>query len=80
MAPGARGVALEARWAPPWTLVAALLWFGALGALRGMAPATVSVAVLLLVVVGALYRAGAVRAARELRWAFVAGDGGEGPG
>lgn len=70
---GPRGVALQARWAPPWTLVAALLWFGALGATRGMAAATVSVAVLLLVLVGALYRGAAVRAARELRWAFVSG-------
>jgi len=78
LVPGRRGVALEVRWAPPWTLLLALLWFGGLGVVRGQGGLTIVVATLLIAVVGVLYRQAAVRAARELRWRFVQRDEVEG--
>lgn len=69
-----RGVHLPVRWAPPWTPVAALLWFAGLGLTQGQGHLTIPVGLLLVVVLFLLYRQAAVRAARELRWAFVRGD------
>lgn len=75
LTPTTRGVALEVRWAPPWTVAAALLWFAGLGVARGQGLVTVPVALGLLGIGFVLYRDAAARAARELRWAFVRGDG-----
>lgn len=70
---GRRGIELQVRWAPPWTLMAALLWFGGLGVARGLGGLTVAIALVLIVVIGLSYRRAALRAARELRWHFVRG-------
>lgn len=66
-----KGIAMEVRWAPPWTLLVILIWFAGLGVARGMGGLTVPIAAILLVVVVLGYRKAAQRAARELRWAFV---------
>jgi hypothetical protein len=67
-------VRLSARWAPPWTPLLALLWFGALGVGRGQGMLTLPVAAVLIVVLGLVYRSASLTALRELRWAFVQGD------
>lgn len=74
---GPGGVHLPARWAPPFTPLLALVWFGGLGATRGQGHITIPIAILLLAIMIVLYRQAAVRAARELRWAFVSRDNGE---
>ncbi|TVQ87070.1 MAG: hypothetical protein EA397_19150 [Deltaproteobacteria bacterium] len=66
-----RGVHMHVRWAPPWTLLVALLWFAGLGIARGQGFLSVPIALVLAMVIGLSYRNAALRAARELRWAFV---------
>jgi hypothetical protein len=69
---GAR-VGLKIGWAPPWTPFAAFLWFALMGAARGQGPIAAAIAALLCVMLFVAYRSAALRAARELRWAFVQG-------
>lgn len=76
---GPRGIHLPVRWSPPFTPFAALIWFAGLGAVRGVGHLTIPVAVVLMAILLVMYRQAAVRAARELRWSFVAGrDGASG--
>ena len=70
---GPRGIELEVRWAPPWTLVLATIWLVALGIARGEAGLTVPVALVMIVGIVVVYGDRARRAAMELRWAFVSG-------
>lgn len=66
------GVAMDVRWAPPWTPLLAATWLGGLATARGE-PYMLPVAVGLGFVVLHVYRTAAVKAAAELRWAFVSG-------
>jgi hypothetical protein len=68
------GVRLDVRWSPPWSPLLALTWLGGLGVARGDGMLMVPVALVLLVVIAVLYRRFAVRAADELRWAWVSGS------
>jgi hypothetical protein len=69
---GPRGVHLIVRWSPPWSPLLAAAWLGGLGIARQDYWA-VPVAVMLVIAVLYGYRMYAVRAAAELRWAFVSG-------
>ncbi|MFT7519859.1 MAG: hypothetical protein ACI9MC_002003 [Kiritimatiellia bacterium] len=66
-------VRLNVRWAPPWTPLLAMVWFAGLGVARGQGHLTLPVAALLCAGILVGYRLVAVRAAAELRWAFVRG-------
>jgi hypothetical protein len=68
---GPRGIHLPVRWAPSWTPLLALVWFAGLGLAQGSGHVTVPVGLGLAGLLLVLYRQAAVRAARELRWAFV---------
>lgn len=68
-APGA--VTLRIRWSPPWSYVLAMVWLVVLGAARGQLALTGTIGAVLLGGVFASYRMFAVRAAGELRSAFV---------
>ena len=67
-------VGLAVRWSPPWTLLIAAGWLVALGIARQEPQITVPIAVVWVLGVMVIYRQAAVRAAAELRWAFVRGD------
>jgi hypothetical protein len=62
---------LIVRWAPPWSVVVLAGGLGAVGAAMGMAVVGVVSSVIVLAAVIAAYNQAAVRAAAELRWAFV---------
>lgn len=72
----ARGIHLPVRWSPPFTPFLALLWFAALGFARGQGLITIPIAGLIMAALIVVYRQAALRAARELRWAFVSGEEG----
>lgn len=74
-----RGIQLPVRWSPPFTPFLALVWFAGLGVFRGQGLITVPIAVLIMAAAILLYRQSALRAAKELRWAFVSGERGPGP-
>jgi hypothetical protein len=76
---GPRGIELEVRWAPPWTLILAATWLVTLGIARGEAGLTVPIAVAMIAGVVVVYGERARRAAAELRWAFVSGSEPEPP-
>ena len=71
MREGRRGVELDVRWAPPWTLVLGPLWLALLGAARGDGPLLGAVAAVLLALGAWWYARAARRAAAELRWSFL---------
>jgi hypothetical protein len=79
LAQGRRGIEMEVRWAPPWSAVLAACWLAGLGIVRGEGMLTVPIATLILVGLVIVYGERARRAAAELRWAFVQGEGSEGP-
>ena len=66
-----RGVELDVRWSPPWTPLVAMGWLAALGVMRGQTQVTGPIAALLVLAMLLVYHQGALRAAAELRWAFV---------
>ena len=67
---------LDVRWAPPWTPLVAAGWLMGLGFARQEWVAVPAGAMLVLVLL-AIYRHAALRAAAELRWSWVSGRGGE---
>ncbi len=67
-------IGLAVRWSPPWTLLLAAAWLVILGIARGEPQITVPIATIWVMGVVLVYRQGAMRAAAELRWAFVKGD------
>lgn len=67
-------VALDVRWAPPWSPLFAALWLIGLGLVRGDGWLTVPVGSMMGVGLLFVYWQAAVTAARELRWALVKGD------
>lgn len=69
--PAGGRVALDVRWSPPISYLLAAAWLVVLGALRDALALAVPIAALLLLGITVAYRAFAVRAARELRFAFV---------
>ena len=73
--PTSRGVRLLVRWAPPWTPILAGMWFGVLGLWRGEGLLTVPVGALFVALILHGYRLAALKAAAELRWAFIGGEG-----
>jgi hypothetical protein len=79
LAQGRRGIELEVRWAPPWTVLLAALWLAALGIARGE-PFTVPIAAVMVLGTFVLYGERARRAAAELRWAFLSGSEPDPPG
>jgi len=72
----ARGgsVGLAVRWSPPWTLLLAAGWLVVLGIVRQEPQITVPIAIVWVMGVLLIYRQAALRAAAELRWAFVKGE------
>ena len=68
-----RGIEMVVTWSPPWTPLLAAVWLAALGAVRHEWVTTPIACVLVLVVLFT-YRQAAMRAAAELRWAFVSGE------
>lgn len=68
--PGGR-VGLAARWSPPWSYLLAAAWLLVLGHLRDQLALTAPIALALTVGIVIAYRHFAIRAVRELRWAFV---------
>lgn len=64
-------VDLAARWSPPWTYLLAAVWLVVLGAARGELVLTLPIATLLVVGIFVAYRHFALRAVKELRWAFL---------
>ena len=71
---GAGQVGLSVRWSPPWTLLLAAGWLVMLGVVRHEPQITFPIATVWVLGVLLVYRQAAVRAAAELRWAFVKGD------
>ena len=67
-------VGLAVRWSPPWTLLLAAAWLVILGIARREPQITVPIAVVWVLGVLIIYRQAALRAAAELRWAFVQGE------
>jgi hypothetical protein len=72
---GPRGVELLVTWSPPWSSLLAAAWLAALGLLRGEPQVGGLLGALLFFVIGLGHRVAAVRAAAELRWAFVRDEG-----
>ena len=70
-----RGVQLDVRWSPPLTPLAAATWLAALGSARGEAALMLPLAAAMIIGMILLYRSAAIRAAAELRWAWVRGEG-----
>jgi hypothetical protein len=75
LAQGRRGVELQFRWCPPWTLLLGPVWVAALGAARGEASLSVPLASVLLAGVLVAYATPASRVAAELRWSLASDDG-----
>ena len=63
-------VALDVRWAPPFTPLLGATWLIVLGLARGEAPLTVPIGLLLIAAVAVVYHRGAVQACRTLRFAL----------
>lgn len=74
LAQSRRGIELTFRWAPPFSPLLAASWLIFLGALRQELELTVPIALALTLGVLFLHHQSAVRAAAELRWAFVRGS------
>lgn len=72
--PSSRGIVLEVRWSPPWTPLIAVGLLPAIGAARGMPLLATTVAVVVGVSLLLVYRAAAIQAAAELRWAWTRDD------
>jgi hypothetical protein len=68
---GSAHIGLAVRWSPPWTLLIAAGWLVVVGIIRDEPQVTVPIAVVWVIGVMVIYRQGAMRAAAELRWAFV---------
>ncbi|MBT3217547.1 MAG: hypothetical protein HN348_00515 [Proteobacteria bacterium] len=68
---GPKEVRLVVRWSPPWSPLLAAGWLAGLGLVRGEGYFTVPIAAMIVLAVLFVYRQAAVRAARELRWAWV---------
>jgi hypothetical protein len=70
LVPTPRGVRMIAYWSPPWSPLLAATWLGGLGAAR---QEVIVLPIACLMILGTLfvYRMFAVRAAAELRWAWV---------
>jgi hypothetical protein len=66
-------------WAPPWTLFVGLVLLASWSANLGRGLALVPASAVAAVAVFILYRQAAIRAARELRWAWVRGEDDEEP-
>lgn len=71
MSKSPQGVRLAVRWSPPWSPLLAAGWLAGLGLVRGEGLFTVPIAAMIVLAVLFVYRQAAVRAARELRWAWV---------
>jgi hypothetical protein len=65
---------LAVRWSPPWTLLLAAGWLVVLGVIRQEPQITVPIALVWVLGVLMIYRQAALRAAAELRWAFIKGE------
>jgi hypothetical protein len=70
---GPRGVHMVVRWSPPWSPLLAAAWFAGLGIVRHEAVVTLPLACLLILGILYVYRTFALKAAAELRWAWVSG-------
>ena len=71
---GSGQVGLAVRWRPPWSLLLAAAWLVVLGVVRQEPQITVPIALAWVIGVLVIYRQAALRAAAELRWAFVQGE------
>lgn len=70
---------LAVRWSPPLAYLLAAIWLVVLGALRGALALAVPISLVLVVGIYVTYRGFAVRAVRELRFAFLEGSGHDAP-
>jgi hypothetical protein len=68
-------IRLAVTWSPPWSPLLAAAWLAAMGFRQDQGLLMVSVAGLMVLGILAIYRSAALRAAAELRWAWVQGDG-----
>ena len=76
LVPGAGGVGLDVRWAPPWSPLFAALWLALLGVARGEGQLTVPIAAMITGALAFIYWDRARRVAAELRFAFTTGGQG----